>query len=87
MGDEGGEDASGVTETSERNRDRGGKGEAEEEVVDAEVRAAADEDSLILRDQLPNDLDEGLGLAGSWRSPDQRDFAGFAENPVNGFSL
>lgn len=87
MGDEGGEDASGVTDASEGNRDLGGEGEAEEEVVDAEVGAAADEDALVLCDQLTNDLDEGLRLARPWRTPDECDLAGFAQDPVDCFSL
>lgn len=65
MAGEVGKDPGGVADAGEGDRRAGGvrNGEAVEDVVDGEVRGAADEDPLVSRDELADDLDESLSLA------------------------
>lgn len=74
-----------------RERDRGERRmrprEAEEKIVDGEIRSAADEDTARRRHQVTNDFDEGLGLTCSRRTPDEGYEGGGVEGEGDGGAL
>ena len=60
--------------------------EAGEDVVDCEVARAADEDALARLDELADDLDERVRLAGTRRTPQERDLVA-RERKLDGLAL
>lgn len=67
-----GEDARGVAEARERDLVQA---ETLDEIVDGQIGCAADEHALTVGDELTDDLDERLGLAGARRTVDESDLA------------